>query len=164
MDIPLARLPRLTFTHGGQTRCGGRKAATFQHIRFVNWGRGAGGGGERAKVGPRRIAPRAGLNYLQQSPQPLGQQVVQEPSLQQSPQADFSCEVWAKAVTARTRTSENNAMVRFIRISLGRKSAVELAEYKSCPEDKRSQGASFAWDVRKGLDPENAEQDVSLEP
>lgn len=32
------------------------------------------------------------------------------------------------------------------------------------PRDGWSQGASFAWDARRGLDPEDAEQDVSLEP
>jgi hypothetical protein len=116
-------------------------------------------GEKRNEKGPGRIAPRAGLGYLQQSPQPLGQQVVQEPSLQQSPQADFSCEVWAKAVTARTRTSESIAMVRFIGISLTLNCRIQIV-----PRDGWSQGASFAWDARRGLDPEDAEQDVSLEP
>jgi len=53
-------------------------------------------------------------SYLQQLAQPVWQQAGVQLPPQHAPQAVFSCEVCATAVTARTTTSESNAIVRFM--------------------------------------------------
>jgi hypothetical protein len=67
---------------------------------------------------------------LQQSPQPLWQQVELQLPPQQVPHAafmDLNCEACATAVTARTTASERNAIVRFMMLSFD----VEIAVYKT---------------------------------